>query len=475
MKINGNEYNFGRVVYLTIGRFVKEIDGEVVGVEDPYKYMGTKSEKLVDMVTIAFDPKNNPQLNTRIDFLIRHQNGSKSSITGAAVSLAEIEVYNIGPALQQFIDAYNKTEQDGSLWKATKISQYVCALQVGYHGTPEHTIFAGVINSYYVERKQNSQTVDTVWHLFCGGTGGYSLIEPDQSQIATSGFDYLSELQQKNNLYKSFVSGEEYIKAVIKSERRQVYMMRERPDYYVDDSFSVEEDSGQKALVGLPEPIEIENENFDRFFKIRYSYFNDGDEDEWAKSKWQNESFTGILNLDSSELEKAIREIARTKNCDAQIRLDEDTGIQVIHIYSAAAQKASMQKKTNFVIYDYQNLRKPPLVSGVSIRFDMIMEPTAKPFDTFELRLTDEFKKLHKDKFSFGVNFGEDYGNWATMFAGANFDGVTNTVTNLKTKEKVEQTGNVFNKKFVALNVMHQGSTHTNEWSTQVDCANVEY
>lgn len=467
MKINGNEYNFGRVVYLTIGKLVESTD--------PYKYTGRPEEKLDKVVTVAFDPKNNPQLNTRIDFFIRHKNGSVSSITGAAVSLAEIELYNIGPALQQFMDAYNKTEQEGTIWKGTKTSQYVCALQVGYHGGQQHTIFAGVINSYYVERKQSSSTVDTVWHLFCGGTGGYSITPPDQSAIATSGFDYSSELQRKNSLYKSFVSGEEYIKTLIKSERRQVYMMRDRPDYYVDDSFSVEENTDEKALVPLPEPIEITNDNFDRFFKIRYSYFNDGEEDEWAKSKWQNEPYTGILNVDSYDLLNALKDAAAVKNCGVEIRLDEDTGIQVIHIYSAAARKASMQKKTNFVIYDYQNLRKPPLVSGVSILFDMIMEPTAKPFDTFEMRLTDEFKKLHKDKFSFGVNFGETYGNWATMFAGANFDGVTNTVTNLKTKEKVEQTGDVFNKKYVALNIIHQGSTHTNEWSTQVYCASVEY
>ena len=73
------------------------------------------------------------------------------------------------------------------------------------------------------------------------------------------------------------------------------------------------------------------------------------------------------------------------------------------------------------------------------------------------------------------MDFGEDYGNWATVFAGANFDGLSNTITNIKTKDAAKQTGNVFNKKFVAINVMHQGSTHTNEWSTQVDCANVEY
>ena len=38
MKINGNEYNFGRVVYLTIGKLVESTD--------PYKYTGRPEEKL---------------------------------------------------------------------------------------------------------------------------------------------------------------------------------------------------------------------------------------------------------------------------------------------------------------------------------------------------------------------------------------------------------------------------------------------
>lgn len=467
MKIKGNNYNFGRIVYLTIGR----------NVGDPYKYQGLPSEGLTDVVTLAFDPKTNPQLNTRIDFLIRHQNGSVSSVTGAAQSIAAIDIYNIGPALQQFINAYNQTENEGSYWKATKITQYVCALQVGYYGEEPHTIFAGVINSYNVERKQTNTTVDTIWHLFCAGTGGYSFVPLDQSKIATSGIDYASELQEQNSLFKSFVSGEEYIKTIIKSEKRQVYILRERGQNYYegDDSFSTTTAQGAPVLVALPELIEITNKNFDKYFKIRYSFFNDGDEEEWTKNKWQQESITGILNLDSSDLSTALKEVAATRNCGAEIRLDEDTGIQTIHIYSTAARKASLQKKTNYQIVDFQNLRKPPLVSGVSIRFDMMLEPKVKPFDTFELLITEGFRKTHNNNFSFGVDFGEDYGNWATVFAGANFDGISNTVTNIKTKNAAKQTGNVFNKKFVAINVMHQGSTHTNEWSTQVDCANVEY
>lgn len=473
MNIKGNSYNFGRVVYLTIGRIVKK-NGSL---DDPYKYMGAGTENLIDTVTIAFDPKNNPQLYTRIDFLIRHQNGSVSSITGAAQSLAAIDVYNIGPALQQFMDAYNQIENEGGYWKATATTQYVCSLKVGYYRAPLRTIFAGVINSYNVERKQNNTTVDTIWHLFCAGTGGYSITPLDQSQIATSSLDYSDELQQENSLYASFVSGEEYIKTLIKSERRQVYVPAngQQNNYNTEtESFSVGATQKESTITLLPDIKKITNENFDKYFKIRYSYFNDGEEEEWTKSKWQDEPFTGVINLNSSDLTNALKDIAQIKNCGADIRSDPDTGLQTIYIYSSAGRKASLQKKTNFVITNFQNLRKPPLVSGVSIRFDMILEPSVKPFDTFELRVTDDFKKADKYSYSFDVNFSSDYGNWSTIFAGSNFDGLSNTVTRLNTKKTAQQKGNIFNKKFVAINVMHQGSTHMSEWATQVDCANVE-
>ncbi len=463
MKIKGVDYNFGRVVYLTIGR--------IVG--DPYKYTGLPSETMTDVVTIAFDPRKNPQLNTRIDFLIRHQFGAVSSITGSPCSLAAIDLYNIGPALQQFMDAYNKAKDNG-YWKSVQISQYVCALQVGYQGSRKTTIFAGVINSYNVERHQTDSTVDTVWHLFCAGTGGYSTTPMSQSEIAESGQDYSAELQEQNQTMQSYISGEAYIKSIVMSHPRQVYTLTDMGIAFDGDSFQVQTDLDNMGLVALPKTINVTNKNFNQYFEIKYMAFNSGVEEEWTKEIWQNQPIKGIVNLDTSDLGATLVDVAALRNCYADIRLDENTGKQIIHIYSVGARKTALQKKTDYVIKDFQNLRKPPLVSGTNIRFDLMMEPGVRPYDTFELRVTDDFMSKYQKSPSFGVNFSGDYGNWATIFAGTNFEGLSNTITSKSTKKKTEQTGNVFNKKYVAINIIHQGSTHTPEWSTQVDCANVE-
>ena len=383
MKIKGTEYNFGRVVYLTIGR----VSG------NPYKYTGNPREKMTDVVTIAFDPKTNPQLATRIDFMVRHEYGQVSNVTGSAVSLASIDIYNIGPALQQFMDAYNKSKDNG-YWKETQTSQYVCALQVGYHGLKKNTVFAGVINSYNIERKQSDKTVDNVWHLFCVGTGGYDTVPLSQSEVAVSGTDYSQELIEQNQNLQSYVSGEAYIKSIVMSQPRKVYQLVDQGIAFDGESFSIDTTLTNEGLVAMPQTIDITNKNFNQYFEIKYTGFNNGLEEEWTKNIWQNESMLGVLNLDTSDLVSSLKEVAKKRNCIAELRKDEDTGKQTIHIYSANGLKASLQKNTDYVIENFRNLRKPPLVSGILIRFDMLMEPSVKPYDTFELTITDKIKNI---------------------------------------------------------------------------------
>lgn len=460
MEIKGANYNFGRVIYLTIGK----ISG------DPYLFNG-QINQMTNKVTIAFDPKTDPQLSTRIDFLIRHQYGQVSNVTGAAYSMAAIDLYNIGAALREFMNAYNETENNGQ-WKSTNISKYVCVLQAGYYGGKITTIFVGAINSYNIERKQTETNVDTVWHLYCAGSGGYDIVPLSQSEIAVSGTDYLPELQKQNQLLKSYTSGEEYLKAIVMAHPREVYITEPNDTFIIGDSFSIQKKEKSASLVPMPQIIEITNENFDQFFEIKYRKFNSGKEDSWLKSVWQTEAMIASTTAEPHELQLAISDIARRRNCGADIRFDASTGKQIIFIYREGTK--SSQKKSDWIITDFQNLRKPPLVSGKSIRFDLLLEPAVRPDDTFELRITEDFDKLHgKQNASFGVSFGNEAGQWATVFAGSNFEGLSNLLTNRTTKQTIKKTGNVFNKKYVALYVIHQGSTHDKEWSTTVDCAAV--
>ena len=209
---------------------------------------------------------------------------TRRSRLGSPCSLAAIDLYNIGPALQQFMDAYNKAKDNG-YWKSVQISQYVCALQVGYQGSRKTTIFAGVINSYNVERRQTDSTVDTVWHLFCAGTGGYSTTPMSQSEIAESGQDYSAELQEQNQTMQSYISGEAYIKSIVMSHPRQVYTLTDMGIAFDGDSFQIQTDLDNMGLVALPKTINVTNKNFNQYFEIKYMAFNSGVEEEWTKEK----------------------------------------------------------------------------------------------------------------------------------------------------------------------------------------------
>lgn len=464
MYIKGENYNFGRRVYFTIGK----ISG------DPYDYTGFTSEKLIDPVTICFDPRNIPQCNTRIDFWVRHQYGKISALTGSSCSIAAIDIYNIGPALEQFINAYNCSENNGE-WKTKKITKYVCALQVGYDNSPLYTIFAGVINSYNVERQQTQKNVETIWHFYCAGTGGkgqtnwFPLAGED---IAVSGKFYTQDLvtQNKCEVYENAAS---FLRNAIMKVPRFVYSFNNTSKIVSQESFSVAPEQVSSFRVPLPIAGVITEKNFDKYFKIRYSAYNTGAEDWELRYIWENTGIPLMLNLDYSDLETTVSEIAKVKNCKASIQTEPNTGLIIINIYSPSTENKNTQKRSDFVVKDFQNMIKPPVVSGKLIQFTFLLEPSLRAHDTVELQLTEGFSSVHQMP-SFGVNFEGQMSNWATVFAGANFEGIANVEQNQKNKKAMTKKGNIFNKKYKAIFVMHQGSTHENEWSTTVDCSATE-
>lgn len=466
MKINGNDYNFGRVVYLTLGRYSG----------DPYQYKGNLGV-LTDTVTIAFDPKTNPQLNTRIDFLVRHQFGQVSTITESACSIASIDVYNIGPALENFIDAYNNIANSGGEQKRKKFVKYVCALEVGYYGGKRTVIFSGVINSYNLERIQSPDQVDNVWHFYAAGTGGAGQINITpltDKELAVSGKNYSQEAMDENQILSSFESGEAFIKAAVMKQPREVGIITEPSKKFAIDSFIVDTPNGvTQSSPALSAFIDITNENFDKYFKIVYKARDTDIEDADTRMLWTTRSVIPVGNFDYSNLPKTLDNIARIKNCRADVRFDPNTGLQTIYIYKP--QQANKKSKGQpHVITNFQNLLKPPTVSGNLVQFTLLLDTTIHPRDTIELRVDSKFYNKYNGNFSFNVDYGGEMGNWSSVFAGSTFLGAaeiqreTNKIQTIKTK------GNIFNKQYQSLFIIHRGSTHTAEWSTQVDCSCTE-
>ena len=466
MLLNGVNYNFGRVVYLTLARLANAPD--------------TDSEVLIDkddVVTIAYDPKTNPNWVSRIDFYVR--NVWQSNSGDPVFSIANIDLFNIGPALQQFMNAYNEYTKTGGKWKETQIQRYACCLQVGYAGGRRTTIFSGMISSYNVERIQTDVTVDTVWHLYCQYPGGNETLL-EETKKATSGADYRAMAQQASS--QAYMSPEERLKMAIMAERRQVYTLvpvETSEDAEIKLSFftTVKKDESETQLTPLPSVRKITQENFDKYFEIRYKRIPGGKEYTDVKQMWQKRESFYDWNRNYESLSSAISEIAHAQNCYAYMSVDWSTGKQIIYIYPAGKPKLEADEKANFVIEDFQNLRRAPGVSGGTLQLDMLLEPGVRANDTFELKLSEGFKtRLQKSNTlpSFEPNMSGVSPNATTLFAGANFIGTHNTLSDAERKESAAQVGNVFNLKYIALFVVHQGSTHKAEWSTVVDCVNIE-
>lgn len=462
MKIKGENYNFGRVIYLTLIRRV-----------DNAKITQTWTEAQLentDNITICFDPARDVNLATRIDFYIKRM-GDAGIGNNGAYQIANIDVWNIGAAIQEFLDAYHAYEMEGH-WDDINTKKYAVVLQVGYKGdSVKTTIFAGHISSFVLERKQSSTSVDNVWHFFC------QYPDPQQNgkagdNKAISGTNYASPDYWSPT--QTFLSWEAYLKEAIMSRPREVYTLNQKNSALNVLSFvetNITKQDQEQLMCIVPHTEKINSVNFNKYFQIEYRFSKSGGELKDVKRYWQQQVPVRGWRLDCSSLQKTISGIARTVNCHTRIELEENTGKQIIYIYPPVARiTKNIKNDTDFIITDYQNLRNPPQVSANMLHLDMMMEPSIKPGSIIELRISPEFLKNHPHP-TFEPNFSMS--NTATVFAGANFIGLANMAQDEKKKQAIASAGNIFNTQFVATMVELRGSSHTSEWATKVDCYSV--
>lgn len=466
MKIKGNDYNFGRVVYLTL---IRDVSNSVL---QKQKITDTLLGKK-DNITICFDPSREDkkgQLNTRIDFYVKHM-GDAGVGNNGFYTIANIDVYNIGPALSQFLDAYNAYKSDGH-FKDVNTKKYAVVLQVGYRGNKERTtIFAGHISSFVMERQQSTSTVDNIWHFFCQYPDAQQNGETGNNQ-AISGTDYSKP--EYWNAMQSFQSWEDFLKNAIMSRKRDVYPLSSIEEVIKGTSFSVDTfltESEASLMCPMPQKKTISLSNFNKYYKIEYRVSKRSVELPTVKQYWQQKAGVSSWNMDTSSLQKTVSNIARAANCHARVELDENTGIQTIYIYPAGwAEQQHRVGPADYIIVDYQNLRSVPQVSANMLQLDMIMEPSMRPGDTIELQISQDFMNKYSTP-SFQPNFS--MANVSTVFAGANFIGLANMSEEEKKRNAIASAGNIFNTQFIATIVEFKGSTHTAEWSTKVDCYGV--
>lgn len=469
MLINGNNYNFGRLIYLTIIRNVSNAALQS-------KNWSSKALEQSDNITICFDPKRDVNLNTRIDFYIKHL-GDAGVGNNGYLTTANIDIYNIGPALQQFLDAYNAYKSEGH-FAGVNTKKYAAVLQVGYQGNEKRTtIFAGRISSFVMERQQNNSTVDNVWHFFCQ----YPTAEENgtlDDNKAQSGTNYAIEYGDTFDPNQTYTSWENLLKTAICARRREIFTLQGVDEnaykYSFETDVDLEDPLSEKStpLVVQPQMVAINLQDFSKYYKIEYRVSKRSIELKTVKEYWQQQVPVNGWQINTSNVQKLATNIARAVNCHARVELNEQTGIQTIYIYPAGwAEQVPYRGKADYLIVDYQNLRKPPQVSANMLQLDMLMEPSMRPGDTIELQISPDFQKIHPHP-TFEANYSS-MANATTVFAGANFLGQTVLAEDEKRRNAIASAGNIFNTQFIARIVEFRGSSHTSEWSTNVDCYGV--
>ena len=512
------EQNFGRVIYLTLIRrlqnnYAQNKDFDSAQGREDLENLISKSRttkdgnKVYDNVTICFDPwredfkgkKTRGNLNTRIDFYVKHL-GEGSVGNNGYYATANIDVWNIGPALEQFLDVYNAYTDEGHYVDLLNTKKYAAVLQVGFRGSNErHTVFAGHISSFVLERQQSNTTVDNVWHFLCQ--------YPDPQRNEEAGLsNVIYNIDTKTGNYKRpywnprtcYSSLEEYLKRAICAHKTSVLEEESMDVEQNYDSFEISEDAeaqmtriapntdpvkslfsesntdeqpseNRKFIIHRTDKEYISYKDFNKHYEIYYSISKSCEEFKEVKELWKMERHVATWQMDVFSLKSIINEIASMANCHG--RVEPQGNKQVIFIYPAGwAGKVIHNGPADYTIVDYQNLKNPPRVAANVFHLDMIMEPDMRPGSVIALELTQEFKDKYQH-FSFEPAFG--MGNTATVFAGARFVGLAELTQEEKQRQGIASAGNIFNKKFVATIVEHRGSSHTAEWTTSVDCYGV--
>lgn len=446
------DYNFGRVVYVTLQPAEFDSTDKSVNAADP------------KAITLVYDPTENINFCSRIGFWIRP---TQSDGDGPGMKIATIDLYNVGPAIRQFLNAYNEFDNIG-LWRADHITRYKVALQVGHKSkgkAARFTIFSGWINSFNVERQQTESTVDNIWHLYC-----QDIIDMPQPKKV----DIISDAEQRKRAIlqarKTYLSGDLYIREIIMAQPRSVLAPTPTTIVSGESSFTVNsEASGESTLVSLPTvTMPITPANINQYYEIRYVQPYQYDEpDETLRQEFEETAFVSFP-LDTSSLPQALIEVAGIRRCHAEVRPDPMRGKIFIYIYRAGKPTVNSvtKKKEPWVITNFQNLLTPPTIGGKMLRLDLLLEPRMLVQDSVELKIDKDF--LAHNVPSFGLDLGGKE-HFLPQAAGSNV-GLAYNVADPDHLDAMKEFGNIFNRQYKILVLEHQGDTHTNQWSTRIQC-----
>lgn len=474
------EGNFGRIIEVT---FMPSAYNQKTGVSKVDKSKA---------VTIAYNPHkevNGKVLNdlcTRIDFSLKLLGPDYAKTSKNCTSICNVDIWNIGSELDEMFEAYNDKAMVDGVWDPYTIKRWNLSLKIGYENGSVQEIFYGSVNSYYIERKQTKQTVDNIFHFSC-----YYPIFSTETLTAKgeSGKDYTKLENQIGmiNLQNKKMTAENFMRYVVMSRPRAVYYNEQLPQSAKVNSFVVSNTLSytnplkvNKSNVCMAEKIvwlgEVDTpfqsparERFDKYFKFKYS--------DYATERIFKNTTIYSKPIDSSNLQFALDNFARSVGARVVIEKEDTTGIQVINIIgnmntmtakssdNSGVVKSEGKPAKTWVVHNFQNLTKSPQVAYNSMIITLILEPNIKPLDLLKLTVDNNF--MSQNRPSFLTNLSETA---MTNFAGANNIGFMENDKNRSKVNGMKSYGNIFNNNYTIRTVDHHGSSHEAVWETRLEC-----
>lgn len=475
MKIDGKNVLFDRKVYVTISKFSLS---EVL-----------KKKEVLDnkSLTLCYDTQSSILYRNRIDFIIS-MNGDQD------LKKAKIDLYNLGPEIRQFLNAYNQQENNSMLLLKNE-AHWSIIVQVGYDGMALETIFSGFIHSFNMERRQTSSDVDEIWHLYCS-----NLPQVDKALVyikdmkAVSGKDYGGD-KEFNTMYKQSYTWERYLLEIIgnnfvllhpepiakEPEWNRTPMLASENVKTINSVALIKEAMGgqpdQNTMSVIPTQqnnmtrikyVNADRETILKNFKVYYSYPGGIKEDEELKYKWQHNG-TGKVEVKANDLLGALKVFAKRIDACECAMLQKPNGFTYVYIWKAGAggkKRHLLPTAKVWKIHNFQNVISNPDINDGALQISIILEPGIRAQDGLKLEIDD---KIPSEHVSFNMNYG-DSAYFINQFSNVNVGGGAIGSTNTYNKASAQKYGNIFFKKYLIVEVVHQGSTHEATWQTTMRC-----
>lgn len=489
MRINDVNWNFDRVVRLTIKCPGAEIDYD-------------KEGKKVDTVVVEYNPLDDGRKVARIDFTCEMLT-QLSDITQPSYT-AEIKLYNItdelanaiasGGADIRYIFSGNTVSDRRERYKARRGSRPQVKLEIGYynHENPSETslatIFDGYINSSFSAR----QGVDYVTTLQCWKFNGS--LPDDVSWCLTETkdeyLDYKEEIEEKRGKpYKGTV--ENVLADLIwdyATERPSIVTEGKTKEISFDGSSSQmskiekEKNFSQQFSVPFNRPGDTwkENHEFSNVFSLGFYYDASGtllNEDLRQKliRAWGSDFVfytNGETDLDKllhSALAKTGYNLSYKKDENFNKSIDGEekrNGVRFKwYVYEAGARgsKSPNPGSGGIKIINYQNVVETPVINGngsMQLKTMIIPGITTKSALMLAIEDVDSDQVYNMGNSSFtGIKastLSASVGKFVPLMTGE-----YNTAVLINDQKK---RGSLFNTWFDIWKITFSGSTHTKDW-----------